>query len=86
MPNYLSCFKSLREIMQEGLAEARGEWKMDANHDLELLDDPYKKTNLYQEVFRKKTAYCYVPSNAHRSPWDPSHPESPERAFDVNMA
>lgn len=59
---------------------------MDGSHDLELLDDPYKNTNLYQEVFRKRTAYCYVPSNDHHSAWDANHPESPERAFDVNIS
>lgn len=42
--------------------------------------DPYQKTDDMKNVFRKGTAYCYVPSLEHYSPWDKDYPESPLRS------
>ncbi|KAF7269544.1 histone deacetylase 6 isoform X2 [Rhynchophorus ferrugineus] len=50
------------------------------------LEDPYKPTYDFQMVFKKSTAYGYIPSMEHFSPWDPNFPENSVRAVAIHDA
>ncbi|XP_019759351.2 histone deacetylase 6 isoform X2 [Dendroctonus ponderosae] len=73
--------KSLRELIQEKRQEAKKDIR-----EPSFVDDPYGNTSDFKGVFRKETAYCFVPSDEHYSLWDAKHPENPQRSHAVHQA
>lgn len=47
--------------------------------DPSILTHPFKRSRPYKQVNRTATVYGWLPNYEHASPWDPHHPESPNR-------
>ncbi|XP_066158655.1 histone deacetylase 6 isoform X2 [Euwallacea fornicatus] len=76
---------SLREVIRQGRAVSRKQSSEQIAME-STVDDPYKPTYNLRLVDNLLTGYCFVPSDMHRSRWDPLHPECPPRSNCIHAA
>ncbi|XP_030756003.1 histone deacetylase 6 isoform X1 [Sitophilus oryzae] len=78
--------KSLKDLIKEKRRAKMTEVVLDNPEIRSVVEDPYKPTYDYKASERLATAYGYVPSQRHYSPWDKDFPECPSRALNINRA